>query len=262
MELPRQSGFANSRFPAHDDDGPRRSVLDGGQGGATLREFGPSPDKDRTAGCRAPQSRQSPRLDRILQALQALAAEGFVVRGMACRVVDFRRHERLAGDRPIRKPRGDIGRASRHRIAAAPLAANGNRDDLPSQCRHGGKGARVDHQHCRDRSLNFERSANCAQSVVPMSARATKAPSRRPPCACRSLRRIDRRPHRQWRRNSRAGRGPPRRPSRRQARIADNVAEHDRDRATVAFGPPDIFASLSSTERPQPPQKRSAASFG
>ena len=85
--------FADSRFPAHDDDGSRRSVPDGGQGPATLRQFGASPDQDRADGRRTPQSRELPRLDRTFQALQALAAEGFVIRGMACRVVDFWRHQ-------------------------------------------------------------------------------------------------------------------------------------------------------------------------
>ena len=233
-----ESGFADSRLPAHDDDGPRRSVLDGGQGGATLREFGPSPDKDRTARCRTPQSRESPRLDRTFQALQALAAEGFVIRGMACRVVDLRRHERLAGDRPIRKPRGDIGRASRHRIAAVPVAADGARDDLPHRnADMHRKGARVDREHCRDRSLNFERGANCAQSVVPMSAWGAEKRHRGVPHVL-----VD---HSAVSIDGRIDNGEETLEqgvdllgvqSRRQARIADNVAEHDRDRATVAFG--------------------------
>ena len=35
---------AGGSILAHDDDGPGRSLPDAGQGGATLREFGPSPD--------------------------------------------------------------------------------------------------------------------------------------------------------------------------------------------------------------------------
>ena len=69
MNFLDESGFADSRFPAHDDDGPRRSVLDGGQGCATLREFGPSPDKDRTpAG-----SRMKPRRRVATEFRQAVA---------------------------------------------------------------------------------------------------------------------------------------------------------------------------------------------
>ncbi len=60
--------------------------------------------EDRATGRRTPQSCETPRLDQTFQALQALAAEGFVIRGMACRVVNLRRDERLAGDRPIEKP--------------------------------------------------------------------------------------------------------------------------------------------------------------
>ena len=175
LQFLHKPSLADARLPAHDDDRPRGPLSDRSQRPATLRELAPAADDWQAAGGGLPQPLEAKDRDGALEALQIVSAEGFVVREPGGHTPDFLRHERLVGSRLTEQPGGEIGRLTHDGIFAPPLAADPARHNLA----HGepdmdGERARGRSELRGDGRLDLERRAHGAQAIVAVRARSAE----------------------------------------------------------------------------------------
>jgi hypothetical protein len=118
-----------------------------------LGKLGAAADQRAALGRGFSQALQAKDGNRVVEALQSLSAEFFVVGMARGRLPDLLRRQDFVCSGPVEEPSGEIGRLADHRIFAAPFAADLARDDVP----HG------------ERDMHRER-AEAALSFLGMSA--------------------------------------------------------------------------------------------
>ena len=226
------------RLAAHDDDCARLSADNRRKRAAALGKLGAAADQRAALGRGFSQSLQAKDGNRVVEAFENLSAESFVVGKARGRLPDLLRRQDFGSSGPIEEPSSEIGRLANHCIFAVPFTADPACDDVS----HGERDvhrerARGHPEFHRDERLDFERRAHRAQRVVAMGARGAEQRH----CRVADML-VDRAAVALDGGVDHAKKLLEQRPDllrvelRRQARVADQIAEHDCDRTPVAVG--------------------------
>ena len=237
-QLVHQPRLADPGFAANQDDGPGRSLDAGVQDRAELSHLRAAADERIGVRGRNVRSGRPPDVDWTIEPLQPQRADGLIGDRVAGRAVDCVGDERFSTGGAREKPRGDIGGLAGDGIAAMAFAADRTCDDFADgdadMRRKRRRHARL---QIRKGGMDLQGGAHRAFGVIAVGDRRAEQRHRRiaDVLVDRSAEAVDDRVDQREEALQQSVHFF-RIQFRRKARIADQIAEQNRDRTTVSLG--------------------------